>query len=166
MRTCKPTNPSSVLTLIYRSSLTWDIHNDRMPWRGWTQEEAYIAPKNVCRAMFVIMLKDNMGFPGSSAGKESTCNAGDPSLIPRVGRPNGEGIGYPLQDSWASLVAQTVKNPPAMQETWVQSLGWDDFLEEGMATHSSILVYRVPMDRGAWRAIVHGVTKSQTRLSK
>ena len=99
--------------------------------------------------MFVIMLKDNMGFPGSSAGKESTCNAGDPSLIPRVGRPNGEGIGYPLQDSWASLVAQTVKNPPAMQETWVQSLGWDDFLEEGMATHSSILVYRVPMDRGA-----------------
>jgi len=54
------------------------------------------SPKNVCRATFVIMLKDNMGFPGSSAGKESACNAGDPSLIPRAGRTNGDGIGYPL----------------------------------------------------------------------
>ena len=61
----------------------------------------------------------------------------------------GEGIGYPLQYSWASLVAQTVKNPPTMQETWVWSLGWEDPLEEGMATHSSILVWRIPMDRGA-----------------
>ena len=65
------------------------------------------------------------------------------------GRSAGEGIGYPLQYSWASLVAQTVKNLPAMQETWVQSLGWDDFLEEGMVTHTTILAYRVPMDRGA-----------------
>ena len=81
------------------SSLTWGIHNDRMPWRGWTQEEAYIALKSVCRATFVIMLKDNMGFPGSSAGKESTCDAGDPSLIPRARRPNREGIGYLLQYS-------------------------------------------------------------------
>ena len=63
------------------------------------------------------------------------------------------------------LVAQTVKNPHAMQETWVQSLGWEDPLEEGMATHSSILAWRIPMDRGAWRATVHGVTKSWTRLS-
>ena len=59
------------------------------------------------------------GFRGSSAGKESVCNAGDPSLIPGSGRSPGEGIGYPLQYSWASLVAQMVKNPPAMQETWV-----------------------------------------------
>ena len=73
-------------------------------------------------------------------------------------------IGYLLQYSWASLVAQMVKNPPAMQETWVQSLGWEDPLEEGMATHSSILPWRIPMDRGAWRATVHGVAKSQTRL--
>ena len=80
-----------------------------------------------------------MGFPSSSAGKESTCNAGDPSLIPRARRPSGEGIGYLLQYSWVSLVAQTVKNLPAMQETWVQSLGWDNFLEEGMVTHTSIL---------------------------
>ena len=56
----------------------------------------------------------------------------------------GEGIGYSLQYSWASLVAQTVKNPPAMQETWVQSLGWEDLLEEGMAAHSSILAWRIP----------------------
>ena len=61
---------------------------------------------------------------------------------------------------WASLVAQLVKNLPAMLETWVQSLGWKDPLEEGMATHSSTLAWRIPMDRGAWRAIVHGVTKS------
>ena len=57
-----------------------------------------------------------------------------------------------------------VKNPAAMQETQVQSLGWDDPLEEGMATHSSILAWRIPMDRGAWRATVHEVAKSQTRL--
>ena len=58
-----------------------------------------------------------------------------------------------------------VKNPPAMWETWVQSLGWEDPLEEGMATHSSILAWRIPMDRGAWRATVLGVTDSRTRLS-
>ena len=54
------------------------------------------------------------------------------------------------------------KNPPAIWETWVQSLGWGDALEEGMATHSSILVQRITMDRGAWRATVHGVSKSRT----
>ena len=62
----------------------------------------------------------NWGFPDSSVGKESTCNAGDPSLIPRLGRSAGEGIGYPLQYSWPSFVAQlVVKNLPAMQDTWV-----------------------------------------------
>ena len=60
-----------------------------------------------------------MGFSGSSASKESTCNAGDPGLIPGSERSPGEGIGYPLQYSWASLVAQMVKNQPAMQETWI-----------------------------------------------
>ena len=64
-----------------------------------------------------------------------------------------------------SLVAQTVKNLPAMQETWVQSLGWEDPLEEVMATHSSILAWRIPMDRGAWQATVHGVAKSRTQVS-
>ena len=62
----------------------------------------------------------------------------------------------------ASLVAQTVKNIPAMQKTWVQSLGWEDALEEGMVTRSSILAWRIPMDRGAWQPAAHGVTKSQT----
>ena len=100
------------------------------------------------------------GFPGGSDGKESACSAGDSSLIPGSGRSPGEGIGYPLKYSWASLVAQTVKNPPSMWETWVLSLGWEDPLEEGMATHSSILAWRIPRDRGTWLAIVHGVTES------
>ena len=91
-----------------------------------------------------------LGFPGSSDGKESAYNAGDPDWIPGSGRSAGEGISYPLQYSWASLVAQLVKNPPVVQETCVWSLGWDDPLEKGKATHSSIL---------AW------VTKSQTWLS-
>ena len=65
-------------------------------------------------------------FPSSSAGKESACNAGDSSLIPGSGRSPGEGTGYPRQYSWASLVAQMVKNPPAMWETWVWVLGWEE----------------------------------------
>ena len=84
-----------------------------------------------------------VGFPGSSAGKESACNTGDPGSIPGWGGSPGEGIGYPLH-SWPSLVAQLVKNLPAMQETWVWSLGWKDPLEKGMATHSSILAWRIP----------------------
>ena len=85
-----------------------------------------------------------MGFPGSSAGKESAYNAGDPGLIPVSGRSSGEGIGYPLQYFGASLVAQLVKHPPAMQETWVGSLGWEEPLEKGKTTHSSILAWRIP----------------------
>ena len=85
-----------------------------------------------------------MGFPDSSVGKESACIAGDPSSIPGMQRSTGEGIGYPLQYSWASLVAQLGKNAPAMLETWVQSLGWEDPLENGKATHSGILAWRIP----------------------
>ena len=80
----------------------------------------------------------------SSVGEESTCNAGDPDSIPGSGRCAGEGIGYPLQYSWASLVAQLVKNPPAMKETLVRSLGWEDPLEKGKATHSSTVAWRIP----------------------
>ena len=80
----------------------------------------------------------------ASAGKESTCNAGDPGLIPGLGRSAGEGVGYPLQYSWVSHVAQLVKNPPAMQETWIRSLSWEDPLEKGTATYSSILAWRIP----------------------
>ena len=83
------------------------------------------------------------GFPHSSVGKESTCNAGDPGSIPGSGRSPGEGIGYPLQYSWASLVAQLVKNLLAMRETWVHPMGWEDPLEKGKATHSSIAAWRI-----------------------
>ena len=65
----------------------------------------------------------------------------------------------------ASLVAQVVKNPPAVRETWIRSLGWGDPLEEGLATHASIPAWRIPMDSGAWQATVHGVAKSRTWLS-
>ena len=84
---------------------------------------------NMKRTSFIIalLLLNNIrgfrglsgGFPDSSVGKESACNTGDPGLIPGLGRSDRGGIGYPLQNSWASLVAQLVKNPPAMQETWV-----------------------------------------------
>ena len=82
------------------------------------------------------------GFPHSSVGKEFTCNSGDPGSIPGSGRSTGEGIGYPLQYTWASLAAQLVKNLLAMWETWVPSLGWEDPLEKGKATNSSILAWR------------------------
>ena len=71
------------------------------------------------------------GFPQSSVGKESTCNAGDLGSIPGLGRSTGEGIGYPLQYSWASLIAQLGKNLLAMPETWVRSLGWENSPGEG-----------------------------------
>ena len=123
-------------------------------------------------------LPTTVSFPNRSVGKESTCSAGNPSLIPGMGRSPGEGKGcplqysglensmdcivhavaksrtrlrdfhfHPLQYSWALLVAQMVKNPSAMQETWVQSLAWENPLEEGMAT--CILAWRISMDRGA-----------------
>ena len=80
----------------------------------------------------------------SSVGKESTRNAGDPSSIPGLGRSAGERIGYPFQYSWASLVAQVVKNLGQWREAWVWSLGWEDPLEKGKATHCSILAWRIP----------------------
>ena len=82
-------------------------------------------------------------FPDSSVGKESACNAGDPGWIPELGRTNKEGIGQSLQYSWASLEAQLAKNPLAMWETWVRSLGSEDPLKKGKATHYSILAQRI-----------------------
>ena len=98
-----------------------------------------------------------LGFPCGSVGKESAYNVGDPGLIPGLGRSPGEEIGYLLQYSWASLLAQLVKNPPAMQETWVQSLGWEDSLEKGKATHSSILAWRIPytVQFMGWQRVGH-----------
>ena len=81
---------------------------------------------------------------------------------PGSGRSNGEGIGYPLLYSWVSFVAQLVKNLPTMWETWVHSLGWEDTLKEGMATHLSILAWRITMDSRAGPAAVHGVAKNWT----
>ena len=91
----------------------------------------------------------NHCFPGGSNGKESSCNAGDLGLIPGSGRSPGEGIGYPLQYSWASLVAQLVKNLPAMWETWRRSPG------EGNVNPLQYSCLENPMDRGAWWATVH-----------
>ena len=82
-------------------------------------------------------------FPSSSVGKESAFDAGDLGSTPGSGRSPGEGIGYPLQYSWASLVAQTVKNLPAMQEAWVQSWVGNIPLEKGTATHYIILAWRI-----------------------
>ena len=91
--------------------------------------------------MGLVHIFKGRGFPDSSAGKESAFNAGDPASIPGSGRSPGKGIGYPLQYSWAFLM---VKNLPAVWETWVRSLGWEDHLEEGMAIHSSIFTWRIP----------------------
>ena len=120
---------------------TWLIINISMK----VIHDSYTFTENITK--WVTMFENDIwhlipflqGFPGSSAGKEYTCNAEDPSSIPGSGRSSGEGIIYPLQYSWAFLVAQMVKNLPAMPETWVQPLGWEDLLEEGMATYSSIL---------------------------
>ena len=109
------------------SDKVWCVSSPHPGSRGWTHYHHLVAQP-----------------PGGSAVKESACNAGDPSLIPGSGRSPGEGIRYPLQYYWASLVSQTVKNPPAMQETWVPSVGWEDPLEEGIATHSSIPAWRIP----------------------
>ena len=102
-------------------------------------------PRLDAASLFILAMPVyRLGFPHSSVGKESTCNAGELGLVAGSERSTGEGIGYPLQYSWASLVAQLVKNPPAMWETWVVSLGWEDPLEKGKATHSSILAWRIP----------------------
>ena len=84
--------------------------------------------------LWVLWVQYQMGFPHSSVGKESACNSGDPRSIPGSERSTGEGIGYPLQYSWASFVAQLIKNLPAIRETWVWSLGWEDPLEKGLPT--------------------------------
>ena len=126
-----------------------------MKWIRCIYTHIHISPSSWTSSP--ITYSSRSGFPDSSVGKESACNAGDPSSIPESGRSPGEGIGYPLQDSWASLVAQLWNNLPAMQETWVRPLGWEDPPEKGMATHSSVLSWRI-----LWTVLVHGVAKSWT----
>ena len=104
-----------------------------------------------------------MGFSGSSAGKESTCNAGDPGSIPGSGRSPGEGTGYPLQSSWASLVAQMVEESTHLQCRRPEFDPWNGKIPGG--GHGNPLRYSClenPMNRGAWWATVHGVTESDT----
>ena len=103
-----------------------------------------------------------LGFSGSSAGKEYICNAGDPGSIPGLGRSPGEGIGYPVQYSWASLVTQVGKEPACDVEYLGSVPGLGRSPGGGHRNHSSILTWRIPIDRGAWRTEVHGVIKSQT----
>ena len=98
----------------------WTTANQAPPSMGFSRQEYW---SGVPTGVFKESLHIIVGFPQISVGKESTCNAGDPSSIPGLGRSPGEGIGYPLQYSWASLVAQLVKNLTAMQETWVPSMG-------------------------------------------
>ena len=121
----------------------------------WTYLVFCHRPKNkVCLILIIYILKKwyvgkwvltiTLHNPVSSVDKEYACNVSNPSLIPGWGRSAEEGTGYTLQYSWASLGAQLVKNLSAIWETWVQSLGWEDTLEKGMATHSSILAWRIP----------------------
>ena len=100
-------------------------------------------------------MSTTMGFPVSAAGKESACSARDPGSIPGLGRSSGEGIGYPLQYFWASLMAQLVRNLPAMRETWVRSLGWEDPLEKGKGYPLQYSGLENSMD-----CIIHGVAKN------
>ena len=136
------------------------IHSNTIAWKiPWTEETGRLHSMGSQRVRhnWATSLTHSchfLGFPGSSAG---------------WGRFSGEGICYPLQYSWASMVAQMVNNLPAMWETWVLSLGLiprlGRSLEKGMATHSIILAWRISRDIGAWPATIHGVAQSQTQLS-
>ena len=118
----------------------------------------YICTYILCVCVYIYINTEQVGlshnfcgFSGSSADKESASNAGDTGSIPGLGRSPGEGNSYLLQYSWALLVAQMVKNLPAMRETWDRSLGWEDPLEKGTANHSSILAWRIPYtEEPAW----------------
>ena len=103
----------------------------------------------------------NPGLPDSSVGKESACNARVAGSIPGLKRSSGEGIGYPLQYSWASLVAQLIKNLPAMRETWVWSLGWEESPGEG----SGYPLQQYSGLENSMDCIDHGVAKSWTQQS-
>ena len=118
------------------SILAW-----RIPWTSpWGRKESDTT-EQLSQDVYEYVYE---GFPHSLVGKEYTCNAGDPSSIPGSGRSAGAEIGYLLQYSWASLVAQMAKNPPAMQEIQAQSLGGEHPLEKGVTTHSNIVAWRIP----------------------
>ena len=106
-------------------------------------------------------------FPDSSVCKESACTAGDPSSISGLGRSPGEGIGFPLQCSWVSLMAQLVKNPLVVWETWVRSLRWEDPPKKGKATHSNILAWRIPgLQRVGHSSVTFTASQSMTKEAR
>ena len=119
---------------------------------------------NIIYMSFHLYVCKHMGFPGSSVGKESICNAGDPSSIPGLERSPGEGICFLVQYSWASMVAQMVTNPIVVWETW-PSLGLGIYSGEGHGNPLQYSCLEIPMDRGAWRATILGAVKSWTLLS-
>ena len=148
----------------YTLFLPREFHGQRSlasysPWGNLklTKKQEILTVRVLGCQQYLANLKRKKGFPDSSVGKESDCNAGDSGTIPGSGRSPGEGIGYPLQYSWASLVAQRVKELPPMQETWVRSLGQEDPLEKGKATHSSILAWRIPwtVESMGWQRVRH-----------
>ena len=114
----------------------------------------------------MIRLNRKWGFRDSSAHKKSTCSAGEPGLIPGSGRSPGEGMGYLLQDSWTSLMTQTVNNPPAIREIRARLLDWEDSLKEGMGNPLQYSCLENPMDRGTWQATVHRVTRVGPNLAQ
>ena len=139
---CEAFPPSPLCALAARLSREW-----------WMQKTSFW-----CNPVYTS------GFPDSSAGKESTCNAGDSSSILGSGRSPGEGIGYPLQYSWASFVAQLVKNPPAMWETCLGSIpGLGRSPGEGNCYPLQYSCLENSLDRGAWQA-TDGVAESRTQL--
>ena len=132
----------SLVAAVYGVTQSWT----RLKWLSSTRHNSNNKNEQIKFIFFYHNSRklDVRGYPDSSVRKESSCNAGDSRLTPGSWRSTEEGIGYPLQYSWASLVAHLVKNLPAMWETWVWSLGWEDLLEKGKATHSSILAWRIP----------------------
>ena len=129
--------------------------NGQKTWIDISPKKTYRWPKGIW--------KDGQHCElGKCKSKLLLCNAGDPSSIPGSERTTGKGTGYPLQYSRAALVAQLVKNLPAMRETWVQSRGWEDPLVKGMSTCFSILAWRIPWIWGVWWATVHRATESDT----
>ena len=113
-------------------------------------EHSILLPKktlDACLKFWLYLRKPQLwGFPGDQDGKESAYNAENTGLIPGSGDPLKKGEITHSQYSGAFLVAQSVKTPPAVRESWVRSLGWEDPVEEGMATQSSILAWRIPKD--------------------
>ena len=143
-----PTLSVSSLSNPLRQGLSWSPFFSEDPEPQGSNRQVVSGGGEICN-----LAMSSPGFPSGSAGKESACNEGDVSSIPGLGRSPGEGKGHPRQYSWASLVAQLVKNPSAIQETWVQSLGWKRSPGEGYPL-------QYPGLENSMDYIPHGVTKS------